>query len=132
MLHQILSEIIHWNQTDDVLDRYERRMEITNTDRVRYEHTIKNLWENPIVKGWFEGNHEIKTEVVVLPKDGETKRMDRVIIDGNNVKVIDFKSGNEKSEDSKQVKAYIEILTNMGYQAEGYLLYLKQSKVMAV
>ena len=57
-------------------------------DRVRYENTIKSLWDNPEVKEWFDGNHEVKTEVVVLPKDGETKRMDRVVIDGNVVKVI--------------------------------------------
>jgi len=132
ILHQILSEIVKWEQTDSVLDRYERRMEITNEDRVRYEGTIKALWNNPEVKQWFEGNHEVKTEVVVLPKDGETKRMDRVMLDGNNVKVIDFKSGQPKGQDEKQVKEYMELLQGMGYETSGYLLYLKTGEVKLV
>lgn len=132
LLHQILSEIIHWEQTDQVLDRYEKRMEITSEDRQRYETTIKNLWTNPEVKGWFEGDHQVKTEVVVLPKDGETKRMDRVMIDGNSVKVIDFKSGQAKKQDEKQVKEYMTLLKGMGYETEGYLLYLGSGEVTEV
>ncbi|MEP5610600.1 MAG: UvrD-helicase domain-containing protein [Cyclobacteriaceae bacterium] len=132
LLHQILSEIVKWEQTDAVLDRYEKRMEITNEDRIRYEKTIKDLWDNPEVKKWFNGNHEVKTEVVVLPKDGETKRMDRVVIDGNEVKVIDFKSGQPKGQDEKQVREYTTLLQGMGYQTSGYLLYLKTGEVREV
>lgn len=132
LLHQILSEIIHWEQTDKVLDRYEKRMEITVEDRKRYETTIKNLWNNQEVKDWFEGDHQVKTEVVVLPKDGETKRMDRVMIDGNQVKVIDFKSGQSKGQDEKQVREYMQLLKGMGYEASGYLLYLKTGEVVLV
>lgn len=132
LLHQILSEIIHWEQTDRVLDRYEKRMEITMEDRNRYETTIKNLWNNPEVKGWFEGDHQVKTEVVVLPKDGETKRMDRVMIDGNKVKVIDFKSGQPKKLDEKQLKEYMVLLQGMRYEVSGYLLYLKTGETKAI
>lgn len=132
LLHQILSEIIHWNDTSRVLDRYEKRMEITNDDRNEYETIITSLWDNPEVKQWFEGSHEVKTEVVVLPKDGETKRMDRVMIEGNKVKVIDFKSGEPRSQDEKQVKEYMKLLTGMDYEASGYLLYLKTGEVKAV
>lgn len=129
LLHQILSEIVHWEQTDRVLDRYEKRMEITSDDRRRYEGIIKNLWTNQEVKAWFEGDHDVKTEVVVLPKDGETKRMDRVMIDGNRVKVIDFKSGQPKKQDEKQLKEYASLLEGMGYEVKGYLLYLKTGEV---
>jgi ATP-dependent exoDNAse (exonuclease V) beta subunit len=132
ILHQILSEIIKWEDTDQVLDRYERRMDITHDDRICFEATIKDLWKNEEVKGWFEGNQEVKTEVVVLPKDGETKRMDRVMIDGKEVKVIDFKSGQPKNQDKKQVEEYLKLLNAMGYTATGYLLYLKSGEVREV
>ncbi|MFK7953678.1 MAG: UvrD-helicase domain-containing protein [Ekhidna sp.] len=132
LLHQILSEIIHWEQTDKILDRYEKRMEITPDDRKSYEVIIKNLWNNTEVKGWFEGAHQVKTEVVVLPKDGETKRMDRVMIDGNKVKVIDFKSGQPKKQDEKQLKEYTTLLEGMGYEASGHLLYLKTGETKAL
>ncbi|MEQ9468425.1 MAG: UvrD-helicase domain-containing protein [Ekhidna sp.] len=132
LLHQILSEIIHHEETVRVLDRYERAMQITTDDRKRYEALINNLWENEIVKGWFSGVGEVKTEVVVLPKDGETKRMDRVVIDGKKATVIDFKSGQPKSEDNRQLKKYASLLTEMGYEVNGYLLYLKNGEVRQV
>lgn len=129
LLHQILSEVIHWDQTGKVLDRYEYAMQITPEDRKRYEMLINNLWKNETVKGWFSGKGEVKTEVVVLPKDGDTKRMDRVVIEGNKAIVIDFKSGQPKSEDNSQLKAYASLLSEMGYEVEGYLLYLKSGEV---
>ena len=131
ILHQILSEIIHWKQTGNVLDRYEKRMEITHADRVRYENTINNLWNNPVVKSWFDDGYEVKTEVVVLPKDGETKRMDRVLIKQNEAIVIDFKNGLPKKADEMQLLAYMELLVAMDYQVKGFLLYLKTGEVVA-
>lgn len=132
LLHQMLSEIIHYQDTKDVMDRYERGMQITQEDRVQYESLINRLWNDPMVKGWFDGNGEVKTEVVVLPKDGEVKRMDRVVIDGKKATVIDFKSGKPKSEDNRQLKAYTQLLEEMGYETEGYLLYLMSVEVKKV
>ena len=132
LLHQILSEIIHYEDTIDVLERYERAMQITKEDRQRYHTLINNLWKDEQVKSWFSGMGEVKTEVVVLPKDGETKRMDRVVIDGKNAKVIDFKSGFPKPEDNRQLKEYASLLSEMGYEVEGYLLYLKSGEVRKI
>lgn len=132
LLHQILSEIIRHEETAQVLDRYERAMQITAEDRKRYETLINNLWKDETIKGWFSGVGEVKTEVVVLPKDGETKRMDRVVIDGKKATVIDFKNGQPKSEDNRQLKEYASLLTEMGYEVNGYLLYLKNGEVRAV
>ncbi|MEO9869206.1 UvrD-helicase domain-containing protein [Ekhidna sp.] len=132
LLHQILSEIIHHEDTKDVLDRYERSMQITKEDRKRYETLITNLWKDETIKSWFNGKGEVKTEVVVLPKDGEVKRMDRVVIDGNKATVIDFKSGLPKSQDNKQLKEYTQLLTEMGYRTEGYLLYLGSGEVREI
>ena len=132
LLHEILSEIIHWEKTEEVLDRYEKRMTITSEDKKRFGNIISNLWKDEQVKSWFSGNGVVKTEVVVLPKEGETKRMDRVILKGNDATVIDFKSGGEKSSDMKQLKEYISLLQEMGYNTSGHLLYLRTGQVKSV
>ena len=129
LLHQILSEIIHYEDTMAVLDRYLYGMQITKEDHKRYEGLIMNLWKDDTAKSWFDGKGEVKTEVVVLPKDGEVKRMDRVILDGRKATVIDFKSGQPKSQDNKQLKEYAQLLQDMGYEVEGYLLYLMNGQV---
>lgn len=132
LLHQMLSEIVHHEQTADVLDRYERSMQITKKDSARYQTMLSKLWEDPTINSWFNGEGEVKTEVLVLPKDGEVKRMDRVIIKGKVATVIDFKSGSPKSADNTQVKAYVALLRDMGYEASGYLLYLQSAEVQQV
>ncbi|MEM0939640.1 MAG: UvrD-helicase domain-containing protein [Bacteroidota bacterium] len=132
LLHQILSEIICNEETSTVLDRYERRMHITQEDRTCYEEILSNLWKNDTIKSWFNGVGEVKTEVVVLPENGEIKRMDRVVIHGNNATVIDFKTGQPKADDEKQLHEYVNILKEMGYSAEGYLLYLKSAMIKKV
>ncbi len=132
LLHQILSEITHWEMTAEVLDRYEKRNDIAAEDKVRYEKLINGLWQNPEIKEWFGSDYQVKTEVVVLPKDGETKRMDRVIIKDKEAKVIDFKNGKPKKGDETQVREYVELLKGMGYEASGYLLYLKDREVVAL
>lgn len=132
LLHQILSEIIHWEDTNNILDRYERRMEITKEDRERFATVINKLWSSEQVKSWFNGEGEVKTEVVVLPKDGETKRMDRVILKGQKATVIDFKSGQPRTADNRQIKVYAQLLREMGYEVEGYLLYLASGEITAV
>ena len=70
--------------------------------------------------------------MVVLPRDGEIKRMDRVIIDGKKATVIDFKSGQPKSQDNKQVKEYSDLLNEMGYEVDAFLLYLNTKQVLEV
>ena len=130
LLHQILSEVIHWEDASSVLDAYKKRMEITEEDRGRFEKIFTALWKNEQVKGWFDGEGEVKTEVVVLPEDGEIKRMDRVVLKDKNARVIDFKSGTRASKDSRQVKEYTGLLNRMGYDASGHLLYLKTGEVV--
>ena len=132
LLHQILSEIIHYQDTSKVLDRYEKGMQITNEDRRRYERIINNLWEDETIRFWFDGMGEVKTEVMVLPKDGEVKRMDRIVLDGKKATVIDFKSGQPKTRDNQQLLEYVNLLKEMGYEAKGFLLYLANGELVSM
>ncbi len=132
LLHQILSEIKTKDEATEVLDRYEKSMQITTDDKGYFSKLFSELWELDMVGSWFEPGVDVKTEVVVLPKDGEVKRMDRVVIQGNNATVVDFKSGKPSNKDNVQVKEYVDLLNQMGYQTDGYLLYIKEKKIVSV
>ncbi|MEM9339472.1 MAG: UvrD-helicase domain-containing protein [Bacteroidota bacterium] len=132
LLHQILSEVKTYYEVEEVLDRYEKGMQITVEDKGYFSSIFSRLWQNEQIKSWFSPDVKIKTEVVVLPKDGEFKRMDRVLINEKLATVIDFKSGRPKKEDKVQVEAYMQLLSEMGYDTEGFLLYLKSATVEEV
>ena len=69
----------------------------------------------------------------IIVRFGYPKRPDRVLLHGKNAIVIDFKTGLEKSKDSKQVLEYSGLLNEMGYPyVEAYLLYIGLNKVIKV
>lgn len=132
LLHQILSEIKVWSEAEEVLLKYEKSMQITSEEREIYSLLFKKLWKDKVIKSWFDTGNEVKTEVLVLPKDGEYKRLDRVVLNGNFAKIIDFKSGKPKPEDKTQMKTYMKLLAEMGYETTGYLLYLSPIQYIEV
>ena len=79
---------------------------------------------------WFSGEWKVKTEVPILPKSGELKRLDWVMTQGEHAMVVDFKTGTPQPETEEshrsQVRYYAHLLKDMGYrQVDGYLMYLQ-------
>ena len=55
----------------------------------------------------------------------ESRRPDRVMYDGKEMIVVDFKFGKTNEEYHVQVRKYIDILSSMGYpNVRGYLWYV--------
>ena len=60
-------------------------------------------------------------------------RPDRVMRDENETIVVDFKFGKPKEEHQEQVRGYMNLLREMGYQnITGYLWYVYPNKVVEV
>jgi ATP-dependent exoDNAse (exonuclease V) beta subunit len=133
LLHHILSMIHSKDQADQILDSQARAGEITREDIGKLSGMLDRLWENEKINSWFTENWEIKTEVPVLPEKGQLRRMDRVMIKDDLAVVVDYKTGERRSADIKQVKDYKSILNRMGYKKiEGYVLYLNNGELLEV
>lgn len=70
---------------------------------------------HPIVGGWFGKEWEVRTEVPVLIPGGKQSRIDRVMIGRKNTVIVDYKTGEKKEQDRRQVEGYAGLLTQMGY-----------------
>ena len=83
---------------------------------------------HPQVKEWFSGEWTLYNECAILyRKNGalETRRPDRVMMKDGQVIVVDFKFGKPYPEYNAQVKEYMALLHDMGYeQVSGYLWYV--------
>ena len=132
LLHQVLSEVIHWQDTSQVLEKYVASGRLSRQDGVRFSSIFETLWKDERIRSWFEGNSEVKTEVVVLPGSGEIRRMDRVLVDGDEATIIDFKSGKPRAADKKQLEEYKSLLQEMGYEVNAFLLYLESASVISL
>lgn len=61
------------------------------------------------------------------------RRPDRVVTDGHETIVIDFKFGKPRNEHKKQVRQYMELLTDMGYKSvKGRIWYVFQNEIVEI
>lgn len=71
---------------------------------------------------------EVFQELEMVDKSGDTHRVDRLIIKGKEVLVVDYKTSKEKEQDDvEQVRKYISILQDIypGKVVKGILIYLE-------
>jgi ATP-dependent exoDNAse (exonuclease V) beta subunit len=103
------------------------------SEEVQALETTFELWmQNPMVADWFSTSWHVQNESVVLLSNGESVRIDRLITKGTTARIIDFKTGKPKKEDQVQVIRYCDLLREMGFEPEGYLLYLTEGEVVHV
>ena len=88
---------------------------------------------HPMVKEWFSSKWKLYNEcAIVYRKNGSTeiRRPDRVMMKDGEVIVVDFKFGKPQPEYRRQVKEYMDLLGNMGYDhIRGYLWYVYNNEL---
>ena len=138
VMHMLFSRI---HTTADI-DKELRQFEF---DGVIYDETItaeelrselKHKFSNKIVSSWFSDKWTVFNECNIMQlKNGKIveDRPDRVITDGNETIVIDYKFGHKNAAYSKQVQRYMNLMQQMGYpNVKGYLWYVNLDEVESV
>ena len=84
--------------------------------------------KHPKVKEWFSGTWELYNECAILYRENgvlQTRRPDRVMMKDGEVIVVDFKFGKPYPEYEAQVREYMDLLEDMGYDhVRGYIWYV--------
>ena len=134
VMHQVFSEIA----TEDDIIPVLQRMEFDGTlydDDMTKDSLIAELnkkFANPTVKEWFSKRWTLYNECAIITKDGE-QRPDRVMTDGKETIVVDFKFGKPKAEYHQQVEGYMQLLRQMNMpNVKGYLWYVTLNKIEEV
>ena len=100
---------------------------------------IRNRVESSRVAEWFKpGRWQLFNECAILSIDSESgrvakRRPDRVMTDGEQTIVVDFKFGRDRSEYHEQVKQYMALLRDMGHKnVKGYLWLVYKNEIIEV
>lgn len=97
---------------------------------------IEKAFAQPHIKEWYSGKWQLFNEcAIIYKKNGmlQTRRPDRVMMNGSEVIVVDFKFGKPNKKHSQQVKGYIELLAQMNYShITGYLWYVDEERIEKV
>ena len=139
VLHQVFSTI---HTTDDI----EKALLQLQQDGVLYDNEVtrekvssllRKRLESKRVSDWFSGRWKLYNECSILHLNDDEKveerRPDRVMTDGQETQVVDFKFGRPQPEHQEQVKEYINLLKEMGMpQVRGWLWYVYSNKIEEV
>ena len=140
ILHQLFSTILTEEDIEPRLKDLEQQGVVYNDEVTSTElrNKIANALRNEKVKSWFSDRWELFNECTIIEYDNQEgvvreHRPDRVMTDGNEIIIVDFKFGKPRTEYHEQVKQYIELLKRMGHKdISGYLWYVMRNEVEEV
>ena len=141
ILHEVFSTI---RTTADIAPAL-KRLELEgilydeNNTSEKVISMLRKRLNNPKVKDWFSGKYKLYNECTILKlEDGQLqeRRPDRVMTDGKNWIIVDFKFGSPKPEYESQVREYMSLIREMHPAQEitiqGYLWFVYSNKIVEV
>jgi CRISPR/Cas system-associated exonuclease Cas4 (RecB family) len=95
---------------------------------------MRNLLEmtlqNSEVKTYFAQGLKVKNEEEILLKNGEVLRPDRLVFEGNDVSIIDYKTGEANATHQEQILGYKLYIEQMGYKVKKcVLVYINEESI---
>ena len=106
----------------------EGRISVAESEMIVME--MEKFWNIPETQKWFADDVRVMNETSILTPKGEQFRPDRVIFIGNEAIIVDYKFGNTESKShNEQVKKYMSLISEMGFDSSGYVCYVSLNKV---
>lgn len=132
LLHKALSYIKTADDIHSAVEMLKLHGLITENFAKDIEAELVKIVNDKRITEWFKKDSEIRTEAEILAKEG-IFRPDRIVMDGNDLTLIDYKTGKENKKHSEQMKKYSAVLNEAGYRITGaYLLYLDNLNIVKV
>ncbi len=132
IMHALFSQIHTYDDVEKTLRQFE-------FDGIIYDETLspeqlreqlKSKFDIPVVKDWFSDRWTVFNECNIMRIVGGrivNERPDRVITDGKETIVIDYKFGKEDDRYKEQVRRYMKLIEEMGYpDVHGYIWYVHE------
>lgn len=116
LMHALLAGIRHAEDAGTVVQKAVMEGKIAKREAPELKHRITSMLADPEMAEYFTGAWRIYTENDILLPGGETRRPDRIVANGKETVVIDYKFGEETSAShTRQVKEYMNLLAGAGF-----------------
>ena len=138
VLHNIFSTIHTTADIEQALSQLQQDGVLYDDDvtREKVMNLLRKRLESNRVKDWFSDRWQLFNECsIIFMEDGELveRRPDRVMTDGQETHVVDFKFGHPCEDYHQQVRQYMQLLKSMGLpNVRGWLWYVYSNKIEEV
>ena len=124
-IHTILASVHHASDLDEAIEQAVLSGIIQANEKELIREMGTKVVTHPSLERYFSGTAKVRTEPEILEVNGQTSRPDRVVVDGEEVAVIEYKTGKKHDSYRKQLKRYGDLLHDLGYQrVRKFLVYL--------
>ena len=130
IMHDILRNITRKADQGNAIQTMIRDGRISQLESETVVSEMEKFWNLPETEAWFAADARVLNETTILIPTGEQYRPDRVVIKGNDATIVDYKFGDKESKTYiQQVKQYMNLISEMGYQTNGFVCYVSLGKI---
>lgn len=130
VLHYLFSLITSSNEVEKAVNQLEFEGLIRREEKSKIIESVQRALATEQGQRWFRPGLQLYNECSILFRNEEgeieTRRPDRVIREGNQMTVIDFKFGKPSPKYKLQVEEYESLLRKMGYDVTTHIWYLDE------
>lgn len=133
-LHAILAEVNNLEEVAGVIDRLVLEGLILEDEKADYAQQVADVLSHPELSVLLSQNADQINEKSIIGIDGKTYRPDKLVLNGKQVSIIDYKFTAEESQiHVAQITNYKNLIEAMGYEnVKPYLFYATLKKLKAV
>lgn len=133
-LHAILAEVNRVDEVDAAIERLILEGLILEEERTAYAQQVTDVLSHPDLRALLSQNASQINEKSIIGIDGKTYRPDKLVLNGTQVSIIDYKFTAEESQSHiAQIVNYKNLIEAMGYEdVKPYLFYASLKKLKAV
>ena len=139
VLHEVFSRIRTTADITQALSQLQSEGILYDDElsREKIVNLLRKRLQSERIASWFSSRWQLFNECSILRLDDDgnlvERRPDRVMTDGRETHVVDFKFGRSHPEYIAQVQEYMQLLTTMGMpDVHGWLWYVYANKIEEV
>ncbi|TKC02081.1 UvrD-helicase domain-containing protein [Pedobacter cryotolerans] len=133
-LHAILAEVNKVDEVENAVDCLILDGLVLEDEREDYLQQVADVLSHPELSALLSQNANQINEKSIIGIDGKTYRPDKLVLNGKQVSIIDYKFTAEESQNHvAQIVNYKNLIEAMGYEdVKPYLFYATLKKLKAV
>ncbi|MGB7842272.1 MAG: UvrD-helicase domain-containing protein [Salinimicrobium sp.] len=122
LIHDLFAEIASVKDVEQVLIKAREEGRFREQEKKLIENIIFEVVAHPELQQYFSEETISFNEREIVSEKGELLRPDRIVVNGNKISIIDYKTGSEDLKHHEQINSYAEVFTAMDFIVEKKLL----------
>lgn len=128
LLHLMLAQVYTKEDVAKVAEAFRNSGIIDSTESELIESMLLKIVNHPGLQMAFDKNCTSKNECGVIDENGNILRPDKVVVAGDTLYIIDYKTGEKLEKHKEQIMEYGDVFSSLGYRnVTKMLVYVNDS-----